>query len=107
GIGAVAYGLADPGSASSGGAETLRSAGVRVSGGVLADEVREFLAPWLAAHASRIDPGVHTGRPHITVKWAQTLDGRAAASDGSSQWITGAAARADVHRRRALADAIV
>nr|WP_017203978.1 dihydrofolate reductase family protein [Microbacterium barkeri] len=46
------------------------------------------------------------GRPHVTVKWAQSLDGRAAAADGSSQWITGPIARADVHRRRAEADAI-
>ncbi len=46
-------------------------------------------------------------RPFITVKWAQTLDGRAAATDGSSQWITGPDARADVHRRRAAADAIL
>lgn len=46
-------------------------------------------------------------RPRITVKWAQTLDGRAAAADGTSQWITGPEARADVHRRRALADAIL
>ena len=41
------------------------------------------------------------------MKWAASLDGRAAASDGTSQWITGPAARADVHRRRAAADAIV
>ena len=47
------------------------------------------------------------GRPHVTVKWAQSLDGRAAADDGTSQWITGPEARADVHRRRAAADAIV
>ena len=47
------------------------------------------------------------GRPHVTVKWAQSLDGRAAASDGTSQWITGPAARRDVHRRRAEADAII
>ena len=46
-------------------------------------------------------------RPFVTVKWAQTLDGRAAAADGSSQWITGPEARADVHRRRAGADAIL
>ncbi len=51
---------------------------------------------------------MHVARlPRITVKWAQTLDGRAAAADGSSQWITGPAARADVHRRRAAADAIL
>ncbi|MGB4779312.1 RibD family protein, partial [Microbacterium sp.] len=47
------------------------------------------------------------GRPHVTVKWAQSLDGRAAAADGTSQWITGTEARADVHRRRSEADAIV
>lgn len=46
-------------------------------------------------------------RPFVTLKWAQTLDGRAAAADGSSQWITGPEARADVHRRRSLADAIL
>jgi diaminohydroxyphosphoribosylaminopyrimidine deaminase/5-amino-6-(5-phosphoribosylamino)uracil reductase len=43
----------------------------------------------------------------VTVKWAQSLDGRAAAADGTSQWITGPEARADVHRRRAESDAIV
>ncbi|HEX2176134.1 MAG TPA: RibD family protein, partial [Nocardioidaceae bacterium] len=47
------------------------------------------------------------GRPHVTVKWAQSLDGRTAAADGTSQWITGPVARADVHRRRAASDAIV
>lgn len=53
-----------------------------------------------AAHRS-------SGGVRITVKWAQTLDGRAAAADGSSRWITGPEARADVHRRRAEADAIL
>lgn len=48
GIGAVVYGLSDPGDDSAGGAATLRAAGVRVTGGVLEPEVREFLAPWLA-----------------------------------------------------------
>lgn len=47
GIGKVAFGLADPGAASSGGGDTLRAAGVPVTGGILADEVRAFLAPWL------------------------------------------------------------
>ena len=72
--------------------------GVEVTGGVLADEVEAVLGDWLFAARHR--------RPHVTVKWAAGLDGRAAASDGSSQWITGPAARADVHRRRAAADAI-
>ncbi len=48
-----------------------------------------------------------TARPTVTVKWAQTIDGRAAAADGTSQWITGPAARADVHARRSAADAIL
>ncbi len=51
GIGAVAFGLSDPGAASSGGGETLRAAGVAVTGGVLAAEVGAFLAPWLARQA--------------------------------------------------------
>ena len=117
GVGAVAYALSDPGDASSGGAETLRAAGVEVSGGVLADEARALLGPWLATQLGAAQLGAaqvgaaqavaQAARPRVIVKWAQTLDGRAAASDGSSQWITGAAARADVHRRRAAADAIL
>ncbi|WP_350347378.1 bifunctional diaminohydroxyphosphoribosylaminopyrimidine deaminase/5-amino-6-(5-phosphoribosylamino)uracil reductase RibD [Agromyces sp. G08B096] len=98
GVGRVVYAVADPGRRSSGGAARLASAGVEVESGVLADEVEAFLADWLftARH----------GRPFVTVKWAATLDGRTAAADGTSQWITGPAARADVHRRRSQADAI-
>ena len=108
GIGAVAYALGDPGPASGGGAATLREAGIEVRGDVLAAESRALLAPWLAKQhpgAQRL-PATQP-RPHVTVKWAQTIDGRAAASDGSSQWITGVDARGDVHRRRAEADAIL
>ena len=115
GIGAVAYALGDPGQSSSGGAETLRAAGVDVSSGVLAREARALLAGWLErrreaspdAQTDRSSSTSATGRPFVTVKWAQTLDGRAAAADGTSQWITGADARGDVHRRRAEADAIL
>jgi diaminohydroxyphosphoribosylaminopyrimidine deaminase/5-amino-6-(5-phosphoribosylamino)uracil reductase len=64
-----------------------------------ADGARALIGPWITA--------ARLGRPHVTVKWAQSLDGRAAADDGTSQWITGPEARADVHRRRAEADAIV
>lgn len=98
GIGAVAFGVEDPSPAAGGGAATLRAAGVEVVGGVLAAEAEALLAPWAARQAQA---------PHVTVKWAQTLDGRAAAADGSSKWITGEDARADVHRRRAEADAIL
>lgn len=99
GVARVVYAVADPGALSAGGAERLRSAGVDVVGGVLAAEGEELLDSWLTVQ--------RLGRPHVTVKWAQSLDGRAAASDGTSQWITGPDARADVHRRRCDADAIV
>lgn len=99
GISRVVYALDDPGAVSGGGAERLRAAGVDVEAGEQADAVRVLIADWLTAH--------RLGRPHITVKWAQSLDGRAAAADGSSQWITGPDARADVHHRRAEAAAIV
>ncbi|TFC05670.1 bifunctional diaminohydroxyphosphoribosylaminopyrimidine deaminase/5-amino-6-(5-phosphoribosylamino)uracil reductase RibD [Cryobacterium adonitolivorans] len=99
GVGNVVYAVADPGPHSSGGAARLRAAGIDVAGGLLADEVEAFLADWLIS--------ARLGRPFVTVKWASSLDGRAAAADGSSRWITGPAARQDVHERRARADAIL
>ncbi|WP_424935247.1 MULTISPECIES: bifunctional diaminohydroxyphosphoribosylaminopyrimidine deaminase/5-amino-6-(5-phosphoribosylamino)uracil reductase RibD [Bacteria] len=99
GVSRVVYALEDPGASSGGGAERLRAAGVEVETGLLAEDARDVIGDWLTAQ--------RLGRPHVTVKWAQSLDGRAAATDGSSQWITGPEARADVHRRRAGADAIV
>ncbi|MDL5352512.1 bifunctional diaminohydroxyphosphoribosylaminopyrimidine deaminase/5-amino-6-(5-phosphoribosylamino)uracil reductase RibD, partial [Microbacterium sp. zg-YB36] len=91
GVARVVYAVADPGEASSGGAARLAAAGVEVEAGVLSDEGRALLDSWLTVQ--------RLGRPHVTVKWAQSLDGRAAAADGTSQWITGPAAREDVHRR--------
>ena len=99
GVTRVVYSISDGGEHSGGGAERLRAAGVDVESGVLEAEGHSLLAPWIASRA--------LGRPHVTVKWAQSLDGRAAAADGTSQWITGSTARADVHRRRAEADAII
>lgn len=99
GVARVVFAVTDPGEASSGGAARLREAGVDVIGGWRADEGTALLASWLEVQ--------RLGRPHVTVKWAQSLDGRGAAADGTSQWITGPEARADVHRRRSLADAIV
>jgi diaminohydroxyphosphoribosylaminopyrimidine deaminase/5-amino-6-(5-phosphoribosylamino)uracil reductase len=98
GVARAVYAIADPGVESAGGGERLRSAGVDVESGLLADEATALLESWLLVQ--------RLGRPHVTVKWAQSLDGPAAASDGTSQWITGPAARADVHRRRAQTDAI-
>ena len=99
GVARVVYALDDPGARSGGGAERMRAAGLDVVAGEQADATEALIRDWLTVQ--------RLGRPHVTVKWAQSLDGRAAAADGSSQWITGPAARADVHRRRAAADAIV
>lgn len=99
GVTRVVYALDDPTDAASGGADRLRRAGVDVESGIERDAAESVVHDWTAL--------VRTGRPHVTVKWAQSLDGRAAADDGTSQWITGPAARRDVHARRAAADAIV
>jgi diaminohydroxyphosphoribosylaminopyrimidine deaminase/5-amino-6-(5-phosphoribosylamino)uracil reductase len=99
GVARVVYAVSDPGHDSAGGAERLRTAGVEVISGVGADEVSALLHIWLTAVARH--------RPWVTVKWASTLDGRAAASDGTSQWITGTAARQRVHEQRAASDAIL
>ncbi len=99
-VAAVMYAVADPNPVAAGGSARLTRSGVRTESGLLADVVcRGPLREWL--HRQR------TGRPHVTWKFATSVDGRSAAADGSSQWITGEAARADVHRRRAVADAIV
>lgn len=99
GISSVVYAASDPGDASSNGAETLRAAGIEVLGGFLAEKSEQQGRVWLTANKLK--------RPFVTLKWATSLDGRAAANDGSSQWITGAQAREDVHARRANADAIL
>lgn len=100
GVSTVAYAVVDPNAVAAGGAARLAESGVQMIAGVLADEVGGGpLREWL--HKQR------TGLPHVTWKFATSVDGRSAAADGSSQWITSEAARADVHRRRAAADAIV
>jgi diaminohydroxyphosphoribosylaminopyrimidine deaminase/5-amino-6-(5-phosphoribosylamino)uracil reductase len=99
-IGTVIYAVADPNAIAGGGSARLSGAGVNVRSGVLGAQVAAGpLREWL--HKER------TGLPHVTWKYAASMDGRSAAADGSSQWITSPAARLDVHRRRATADAIV
>jgi len=100
GIVRVVVACADPTAQAGGGADLLRGAGVDVETGVLADEVA--LGP-LEAWLSR----QRTGRPFVTWKYAATLDGRSAAADGTSRWITSEPARADVHRLRAEVDAVL
>jgi diaminohydroxyphosphoribosylaminopyrimidine deaminase/5-amino-6-(5-phosphoribosylamino)uracil reductase len=97
GIARVVYAVADP--LHSGGESVLRTAGIEVSGGLLATEAAAANEAWLH--------GVTTGRPFVTWKYAATLDGRSAAADRTSRWITGPEARADVHRLRAEADAVL
>jgi diaminohydroxyphosphoribosylaminopyrimidine deaminase/5-amino-6-(5-phosphoribosylamino)uracil reductase len=92
------YSVTDPGDASSGGAATLRDAGVEVVGGVLVDEGTRLLERWLTAN--------RLGRPWVTAKWGSSLDGRIAANDGTSQWITSVEARNHIHELRAAHDAI-
>ncbi len=96
GIARVAYAAADPNPVAAGGAQTLRAAGVEVEH--LAVEPWP-LTEWLFRQRH--------GRPMVTVKLAATVDGRIAAPDGTSQWITGPAARARVHAERAQLDAII
>ncbi|GAA4928049.1 bifunctional diaminohydroxyphosphoribosylaminopyrimidine deaminase/5-amino-6-(5-phosphoribosylamino)uracil reductase RibD [Streptomyces coeruleoprunus] len=99
GVARVVYAVADPDPQATGGADTLRAAGVRVESGLLADEAEAGNAAWLTS--------VRHGRPYIRWKYAATLDGRIAAADGTSRWITSAESRADVHRLRAEADAVI
>ena len=99
GVRRVVFAVADPHDVAAGGGEVLVAAGVEVEAGLLADEVSEQLWAWLVA--------VRRRRAVVTWKYAATLDGRTAAADGTSRWITGAEARADVHRLRARADAVV
>jgi len=99
GISKVVYGASDPGAASGGGAARLRDAGIEILGHVLLNEVEDQSRVWLKAN--------RLGRPYVSLKWAQTLDGRAAASDGSSKWISGPESRAHAHRLREQCDAIL
>jgi diaminohydroxyphosphoribosylaminopyrimidine deaminase/5-amino-6-(5-phosphoribosylamino)uracil reductase len=99
-VGRVVVGVADPDHRVRGsGIARLREAGIDVTVGVCADEVTAQLAPYLK-HRS-------TGRPYVVLKLAATLDGRTAAPDGTSQWITGETARVDAHRLRAESDAVI
>ncbi|MGW6941428.1 bifunctional diaminohydroxyphosphoribosylaminopyrimidine deaminase/5-amino-6-(5-phosphoribosylamino)uracil reductase RibD [Streptomyces xanthophaeus] len=99
GISRVVYAVADPNQQASGGAATLRAAGVDTTGGLLAAEAERGNAAWLTS--------VRRGRPHVTWKYAATLDGRSAAADGTSRWISSPESRADVHRLRAESDAVL
>lgn len=100
GVARVVVGLLDPDPRVRGsGVAALEAAGIDVTVGVRAAEIEAQLAPYL--HHRR------TARPYVVAKLAASLDGRTAAPDGSSKWITGSGARADAHRLRAESDAVL
>jgi diaminohydroxyphosphoribosylaminopyrimidine deaminase/5-amino-6-(5-phosphoribosylamino)uracil reductase len=100
GVSRVVVAVLDPDDKVAGrGVEILRAAGITVEVGVGAEAAARSLAPYL--HHRR------TGRPLCLLKTAASIDGRTAAADGTSQWITGPEARADAHRLRAESGAVV
>ena len=99
GISRVVFPIKDPGNESAGGAQRLRDSGVEVIEGVLRDKAREQSRVWLMSK--------QLGRPFVTLKWASSLDGRIAATDGSSKWISGEESRRDAHLLRRDVDAIL
>ena len=100
GVGRVVAAMRDPNPQVAGkGFALLEAAGIATACGLLADEARELNRGFL----SRIE----RGRPFVRIKTAASLDGKTALADGRSQWITGAAARADVQRLRAESCAVL
>ncbi|MDT4917572.1 MAG: diaminohydroxyphosphoribosylaminopyrimidine deaminase [Pseudonocardiales bacterium] len=100
GVTRVVYAVDDPNPEAAGGADRLRAAGVEVVAGIESHAAASgALRPWL--HAMR------TGRPYVTWKFAATLDGRVAAADYTSRWISSVASRADAHRLRGAVDAVL
>jgi diaminohydroxyphosphoribosylaminopyrimidine deaminase/5-amino-6-(5-phosphoribosylamino)uracil reductase len=99
GVARAVYAVGDPNPAAAGGALTLRSAGIDVESGLMAEAAERGNEAWLLS--------VRLARPFVTWKYAASLDGRSAAVDGTSRWITSAESRADVHRLRGQADAVV
>jgi diaminohydroxyphosphoribosylaminopyrimidine deaminase / 5-amino-6-(5-phosphoribosylamino)uracil reductase len=100
GVARVVVAVPEPTRLAGGGAVRLRAAGIDVElGAERAEAEVGALAGWLT--------GVTEQRPHVVWKVASTLDGRVAAADGSSRWITGPEARAEVHRLRAGCDAVL
>ncbi|MGY1814210.1 bifunctional diaminohydroxyphosphoribosylaminopyrimidine deaminase/5-amino-6-(5-phosphoribosylamino)uracil reductase RibD [Blastococcus sp. SYSU D00820] len=100
GVARVVVAVPEPTQPAGGGADRLRAAGVDVVLGVEQEEAEDgALGAWLT--------GVREHRPQVVWKVAGTLDGRVAAADGTSRWITGPDARAAVHRLRATCDAVL
>ncbi|MEO8108012.1 MAG: bifunctional diaminohydroxyphosphoribosylaminopyrimidine deaminase/5-amino-6-(5-phosphoribosylamino)uracil reductase RibD [Actinomycetes bacterium] len=99
GVDRVVFAQSDPNPLAAGGAAVLRANGIDVEGDVLADEARKLNPIWSYAMERR--------RPLVTWKFAATVDGRVAAADGTSRWISGDHSRAEVHTLRGSADAVL
>lgn len=107
GVARVLYAVADPAATGAKSDEYLRTRGIEVIGQSLLPArftrplaaAEQLALPWLTA--------TRRGRPYVTLKQATSLDGRIAAPDGTSQWITGSASRAHAHRIRTQVGAIV
>jgi diaminohydroxyphosphoribosylaminopyrimidine deaminase / 5-amino-6-(5-phosphoribosylamino)uracil reductase len=99
GVARVVVGVPDPNPVAAGGAASLREAGIAVEMGIREAEAEAGNIAWLTS--------VRRGWPYVIWKYAATLDGRSAAADGTSMWITSEAARMDVHALRGSVDAVL
>jgi diaminohydroxyphosphoribosylaminopyrimidine deaminase/5-amino-6-(5-phosphoribosylamino)uracil reductase len=99
GISTVVFAVSDPNAIASGGAAKLRAAGITVVEGVLEEEATLSNRAWLMK--------IKKNRPFFTWKVAATLDGKVAATDGTSKWISNTTSRADVQKLRRQSDAIL
>ena len=99
GVARVVFAQPDPNPVAAGGEATLREAGIEVAFGLMEREARALNRAWTF--------GMEHHRPFVTWKFAATLDGRSAAADGTSRWITSRAARVDAHRLRAQCDVLL
>ena len=99
GISTVVFAISDPNEKAAGGAVALRGADLTVLEGVLKEEAAFSNRAWLMK--------INKGRPFFTWKVATTLDGKVAAADGTSKWISNERSRADVQILRRQADAIL
>jgi diaminohydroxyphosphoribosylaminopyrimidine deaminase / 5-amino-6-(5-phosphoribosylamino)uracil reductase len=99
GVKRVVFAAFDPGATEGGGRFTLEQAGIEVVGPLLTEEFLPILKPWIVNKMQK--------RPYVVIKYASSIDGRVAAEDKSSKWITGSVARDDVHVRRAQSQAIL
>jgi diaminohydroxyphosphoribosylaminopyrimidine deaminase/5-amino-6-(5-phosphoribosylamino)uracil reductase len=100
GVARVIYAVADPNPQVAGeGAAKLKAAGIEVASGLLAQQATQLNRGFFSR--------MQRGRPWVRLKLAASLDGRTALANGDSKWITGGAARADVHRARARSGAVL